>query len=133
MKRFRYGLDPVCLLACAAYAANRWLIKPHVASPFFQESFNDLLLIPAALPWLLWMERRMGLRKHDQPPTFSEIFLHWIVWSLVCEWLAPLLFARSTADMRDVLAYAIGAMLAGLWWNWSLLQNDEPKKRRRNP
>ena len=107
----------MCLFACAAYLANRWLIKPHTGSPFFHGHFNDLLLIPAALPWLLWLERRIGLRRHDRPPDFLEVASHWAVWSLMAEGLGPLLFAHAVGDWRDVAAYAAGAIVAGFWWN----------------
>jgi len=80
-------------------------------------TFNDLLLIPAALPPLLWLQRQLGLRSHDLAPSASEIFGHWLVWSLVCEGLGPLLFQRAVADWHDIIAYAVGALVAGLWWS----------------
>ncbi len=118
MKRFRYGLDSLCVAACLAYAINRWCLKPHFSSTFLHENFNDLLLIPAGLPWLLWVERLSGLRKQDRVPSYLEIAGYWLVWSVICEGVAPYLFSHSVADWRDVLAYAAGAILAGLWWNF---------------
>lgn len=119
MKNFGYLRDPLCLAALLAYAVNRGLLIPMVPSGFLHGSFNDLLLIPAALPPVLWIQRRLGWRIHDRPPTPMEIFGHWAVWSLVCERLAPLILTRAVADFQDVVAYAIGALLAGLWWNRS--------------
>ena len=55
MPRFRYLGDPLFLTGCAAYAGNRWLIKPVIAWPFLQGHFNDLWLIPCALPPVLWL------------------------------------------------------------------------------
>ena len=49
-KHFRYAFDPLCMGACALYALNRFLIKPYVGPGFFHSHFNDVLLIPAALP-----------------------------------------------------------------------------------
>ena len=117
MRAFRYAFDPFCLLSCVAYALNRWLVKPVSHSAFLQGNFNDLLLIPAALPILLWVERRLKLRNHDRPPTPLEIGGHWLIWSIVAEGIAPHLFANSVGDIRDVAAYAIGAVVAGCWWN----------------
>jgi len=114
---FRYALDPLCLLACFAYALNRVVIEPSTSSAFFHGTFNDLFLIPAALPPVLWLQRLLGWRAHDLPPTPAEIFGHWLIWSVVCEGLGPLLFPRAVADWRDVIAYAAGALVAGLWWN----------------
>lgn len=117
MKRFRYALDPLCLLAGTAYGARRWLLPLSLQGPFLRGHFSDLLLIPAALPPWLWVERRLALREHDGPPTLREIALHVAVWSLAAEAVAPLLFARATGDIRDVAAYVVGAALAAWWWH----------------
>ena len=78
--------------------------------------FNDLLLIPAALPWVLWLQRRLGVRPTDGLPHWREIFLHLAVWAFVAEAVMPQLLARATGDWRDVLAYAVGAVAAGCCW-----------------
>lgn len=117
MKRFRYGIDPLCLLACAAYAAGRWGLRHHVAGGFWHYQFTDLLLIPAALPLMLWLQRRLGLRTHDARPSWREIGLHLAVWTVAAEVIAPLALHTGTADWRDVLAYGAGALLAGSWWS----------------
>jgi hypothetical protein len=116
MPRFRYLLDPLFLGGCLAYAVNRWLLKPQVDSPFLQGYFNDLWLIPCALPPVLWLHRRFRLRDHDHMPTRSEIIGHLFFWSLLCEGIGPRFMPGSTGDLLDVAAYAMGALLAGLWW-----------------
>jgi hypothetical protein len=115
MRRFRYALDPLCLGACALYALNRWVLKPRIHSAFLHSHFNDLLFIPAALPLVLWLQRRLGLRTSDGPPEAREIALHFVVWSVMAEIVAPH-FAHVTGDWRDVLAYAAGALAAWAWW-----------------
>lgn len=117
MRGFRYGLDPVCLLACLAYGLNRWVVESITRSAFLHGTFNDLLLLPAALPLVLWLQRRLGWRSHDLPPTPGEIAGHWLVWSAVAEGFGPLLLTRAVADWRDVAAYAVGGIAAGIWWN----------------
>lgn len=116
MKRWRYARDPLCLLAIALYALNRWGLKPHLVGGFFHDHFNDLLLIPAALPFVLWAQRRLGWRPHDGPPGAGEIGLHLLVWGLLCEVAGPYLVAHATGDWRDLVAYAAGALVAGVWW-----------------
>ena len=69
MNSFRYLRDRLFLTACALYALNRWGLKPRVHSAFLHDHFDDLLLIPCALPPLLLNEPRLKLRLHDLPPT----------------------------------------------------------------
>jgi hypothetical protein len=117
VKRFRYTLDPLCLVACAAYVFGRWYLKRHAADGFWHNQFTDLLLIPAALPVFLWIQRQLGLRRHDARPTWREIGLHFAVWSVAAEWISPALLHTGTGDWRDVVAYGAGAVLAGGWWS----------------
>lgn len=116
MKRFAYAFDPLCLTACALYALNRFYLHAHTHSAFLHSYFNDLLLIPAALPLALWVQRRFHLRRDDASPRWTEIGLHLAVWSIAAEVIAPLIFSRATGDTRDLLAYTAGALLAGCWW-----------------
>jgi integral membrane sensor domain MASE1 len=110
-------LDPACIAACACYAINRWLIEPHVSASWIHSWVNDAFLIPAALPLLLVLQRLLGLRMHDGPPTWGEILIHLVGWSLLFEWIGPMLNRHSTGDVLDVVAYTIGAIAAGCWWN----------------
>ncbi len=116
MKRFRYALDPLCVVSCAGYAANRWLVPFSMKGPFLRNHFNDTLLIPAALPLILWVHQRLKWRPPDARPTWSEILLHWAVWSVAAEVVAPHLFTRATGDPWDVVAYAGGALVSGVIW-----------------
>lgn len=116
MKRFAYLGDPLCLAACVLYALNRWWLREHVGGEFLAGYFNDLLLIPAALPLALWVQRRLGVRTDDRPPRWPEIALHLAVWAIAAEAVMPQLTARATGDWRDVAAYAAGAIGAGCWW-----------------
>lgn len=116
MNRFRYALDPLCLVACAGYAIGRGL-RPRLPDGFWHNHFTDLLLIPAALPLLLWVQRRLGLRTHDARPSWGEIGLHLAVWAIAAELVAPFVFHAATGDWRDVLAYSAGAVVAGSWWS----------------
>lgn len=122
VKRFGYALDPVCVVGCGLYGLNRFWLSRHFGGTFLRGQFNDLLLIPAALPLALWLQRRLKVRRDDRPPRWSEITLHLVAWSAAAEIAAPHLFPRATADWRDVVAYAAGAVVAGCWWQgapWS--------------
>jgi hypothetical protein len=117
MRPFRYLGDAAFQCGCFAYAINRWLIKPHFHTGFFHSHFNDLWLIPCALPPVLWLHRRLGLRPHDGPPSVPEILSHLVFWSVLFEYVGPKYMPWTTADPLDVLAYMAGALGAGLWWH----------------
>ena len=117
MRRFRYALDPLCVAACTGYAANRWLLPHAIKGVFLKNYFADTLLIPAALPLILWVHQRLALRPAGAKPSWSEILLHWGIWSVATEVIAPHLFARATGDPWDVIAYGGGALLSGLIWH----------------
>jgi len=117
MRQFSYWRDPFFLAGCALYALNRWLIKPCVQSPFLHGQFNDCLLIPCALPLVLWLQRRLNLRQHDDFPSITEIAFHLVVWSVIAEVIGPRV-ARVTGDMWDIVAYCVGGLLAWSWWRW---------------
>jgi len=116
MKNFSGLRDPLFLSCCALYALNRFLIKPLVADGLFHNWFNDLLLIPCALPILLAVHRALGLRRHDGPPTAVEVLSHLVGWAVLVEVIGSGLLHRGTGDPLDVLAYATGALVATLWW-----------------
>jgi len=104
------------------YAVNRWLLKPHGLSGTFGVWYlNDVLCLPLFLPMILYVQRRIGLRRHDGPPRMWEILQHWAIFSVVFEVILPRLpqCFRTTADPLDVLAYLIGGMMAWMWWRRS--------------
>ena len=117
MPRFRYYLDPLCLAGCAAYAFNRWVIKHYVHRGFFHDHFNDCWLIPCALPLVLWLHRRLGLRGHDEPPGGFEIGAHLVFWSLLFKGVGPKIWSHVTPDWWDVPCYWGGGAAAWLWWH----------------
>jgi SAM-dependent methyltransferase len=126
VKRFGYVFDPFFVVCCALYAVNRWLIKPHCHIAFFHNWFNDLLLIPCALPPLLLAHRWLRLRAHDQPPSAAEVTAHVIGWSILFELIGPHWMA-TTGDPWDAVSYACGGMAAFLGWRSCYARGDEDK------
>jgi hypothetical protein len=119
MKRFGYFRDPLCLIACALYVLNRLWWRGQFGGEFFVGYFNDVLLIPAALPFVLWIQRRLGVRVGDGRPRWREIALHLVVWGVTAEAIIPQITPRATGDWYDVVAYSAGALVAGCWWQES--------------
>ena len=120
-RRFKYVRDPLFLACVAVYAVNRFFIKPlapgHLA--FFHWHLNDLICIPFWLPPVLWVNRRIGIRRHDGTPTFGEIFLHLALWSAFFEIAAPrmaMFQGMPVGDPADVLFYALGALAGAVFW-----------------
>src|SRR5438552_1032972 len=68
VRRFQYLVDPLFLCCCGAYLLNRFWLKTHFSSTFLHGYFNDTLLIPCALPLMLWLQRQTGLRRDDAMP-----------------------------------------------------------------
>lgn len=116
LNRFRYLRDGLFLVTCSLYAINRWGLKPRIHSPFLHGQFDDLLLIPCALPPFLLLLRSLNWRLHDNPPTRNEILLYLTVWSILFEVIGPHIMRNVTGDPLDVMAYAAGGILSGLWW-----------------
>ena len=132
-RRFRYQADALCLVATGLYAFNRWCMKPWLGPGFSHDHFNDLLLVPAGLPWVLWTHARLGWREGDPPPTAREVGAHAVLWSLVCEGIAPRLIPHGTADWRDAAAYVAGGCVAWFWWNRPrprCRRGSRPRRRR---
>jgi hypothetical protein len=120
MNRFGYLRDRLFLVAAMGYALNRCLFKPLLSWRFLHGHGNDLLLVPAALPVVLWLQRVTGLRNHDRAPSWSEMILHLVVWALICEFIGPRWLHHGTADVWDVVAYAAGGISACIWWHRSV-------------
>lgn len=123
--RFRYLRDPLFQLAVVLYLANRWWWQPQFGGFFLNGYFNDLLLIPAALPPILWLHSRLGWRQHSGPPSSLEILGHLALWTVLAEVFGPHLKASSVADWADVAAYGIGALAAFLIWHRRSINHAE--------
>ena len=127
MNRFGYLRDRLFEISLAAYAFNRLVVRPHAigffhshlhwAWPFLHSHFDDLLLMPAALPVVIWIQRLTGLRQHDRPPSWREMAFHLAVWSVMSKIVGPFYVHIGVADPWDVLCFAAGGIAACLWWH----------------
>ena len=120
-KPFGHLRDPLFLACLAIYVANRiaedlglthWLLRGYL---------NDFICIGFWVPILTFGLARLGLRESDPIPEGPEIAIAFLVWALMFEvWLptTSLLADFTTADPWDVVCYAAGGILAGIWWRW---------------
>jgi hypothetical protein len=127
---FLYLRDPLFLLCVATYFVNRFVCKAIWQSGFVHEHLNDLICIPFWVPIMLFAQRRLGLRASDLRPSGSELVIPLIIWSWTFEiilpatgWLGP----YCVADHADIMYYALGALVAGLFWRW-WYQEKVPKR-----
>jgi hypothetical protein len=115
---FAYFTDKTFLSACSLYAANRFWGKPLLGDSlhFLRDHFDDCLLLPAALPPLLYVFRKLGLRRDDSPPSIREVAEWTFIWSVAFEWAFPHFLHKGVSDLRDVLGYAAGGLVSWLLW-----------------
>ena len=117
--QFRYLTDPLFLFCFVLYFANRWVIKPYFPNRFSFDSLNDVICIPFWIPIMLFIMRKIRLRKDDEPPRGSEILIPLILWSYffeACLPFVPFFKHLATSDYRDILSYTEGALFATIFW-----------------
>lgn len=116
---FRYFADPVCMASLALYALNRHVLKPHHIGGWFTHGYlNDVLCLPLFVPMILYVQRWIGLRRHDGNPSAWELFQHLVIFSVMFQVIIPR-FPKtfiSAGDPYDMIAYLVGGILAGCYW-----------------
>jgi len=68
---------------------------------------------------MLFIMRKIRLRKDDEPPRGSEILIPLILWSYffeACLPFVPFFKHLATSDYRDILSYTEGALFATIFW-----------------
>jgi hypothetical protein len=119
---FAYFRDRLFLFSIAIYLVNKLVFKEIFSHGFCHAYVNDLICIPFTLPPILWGLRRLGLRIDDRPPSSWEIAGAALGFSLVFEVWLPMVPIQSRyiyADPWDVVSYAVGGGVAGLWWRYA--------------
>jgi hypothetical protein len=135
MRGFGYLQDRLFLSALAAYALNRLVILPrfgvsvHFQFPwswrFLHGHLDDILMMPTALPVVLWIQRQLKWRTHDEPPGSGEMAGHLLIWSVMCKIIGPYFLHIGVADPLDLLCFAVGGFGACAWWKYGGRRSDE--------
>lgn len=126
---FRYCFDAVCIGSVLIYLVGRFYLRPRGIGGIWTASYlNDLLCLPIFVPFSLFLQRSMRLRKHDLAPTLFEILQHWAVFSIVFEVIVPRMpdQYQSTADVMDVVCYLVGGLLGWLIWGRVVSAREYP-------
>ena len=76
---------------------------------FLQYYLNDLLCMPIVLGTAVFLQRNVVLRQPAYALTAYQIGIIVVYWSVMFEGVIPNFVPRYTADLFDVLAYALGA------------------------
>lgn len=119
--RYHHLRDPLFLACVGLYFFNRFLLKPLVPHGFHVNQLNDLICIPFWVPIMLYTEHKLGLREASAGPQWYEILLPLVLWSLIFELLLPQVPAfhkLATTDCNDIVCYAVGALVAAVFWRW---------------
>jgi hypothetical protein len=111
--------EPVFVVSALAYWSNFILLRYFsVHNHFLKFYFDDVLLVPCALPVILFFVAAFGFRDLRRPPTLSEIITCLIIWSIAFEIVGPAIMAKGTADILDIVAYWFGAGVSWILWNY---------------
>jgi hypothetical protein len=120
--RSRIPLATLFVVAIVAYAANRWGMKPRwPGNVFLQNYFNDLWMMPCAVPAWCWGCEALKIRAPFQRARSREIVALLVLWSVLFEVMGPRFLHHGVADVRDVIAYATGAFLTAAVMNLEAL------------
>jgi hypothetical protein len=110
---------PLLLAFAAAYALvlyNRF-VAPGLLPPLLTSHLADLACLPLELTLVLVLLRRFYFRRPDFVLPGAWIFSTWLVTSVWFELLLPHWRSVATADLLDVLAYALGGLSFARWLN----------------
>lgn len=111
--------NPLFMISLAAYCLNTFVAKNYlVDSHFLKFYFNDLLLVPCALPPILSLISIAGFRDSDKPPSCVEVLICLCIWSIAFEIVGPLISQKTTADPFDIAAYWLGGAVSWSLWNY---------------
>lgn len=88
-----------------------------ISIPLIDSYLDALLFMPIALHLLLWEQRLLFSKGHHYTFSKPKLFLYWLVMSIIAEYLFPIWHHGFTADIIDVLCYALGTLAFNLIGN----------------
>lgn len=114
---------PVFLSCVLLFLVNQGLELMHIYIPFLFSYLDDLLVMPIVLTLALAAERAYFRNSRFVLP-WTYVAGAVLAFGVCFEALLPLISLRHKADLLDVLAYAVGAVLFHLHINQPLHSAD---------
>ncbi len=103
LHRFGYLCDPLYVACVVLYLVNRFWIKPNCGTIFFHAWLNDVICIPFTVPPMLWVLRRLRLRKQLQSIGTSFVHVNSLNMGRVAAPVLQSLGLRNIVHLRDII------------------------------
>ena len=101
----------VFTVCSGGYMLNRCVLKAlFPANVFLQGYLNDMLLMPCAVPVILFIRGALREREPDAGLCLAEVLAYWALFACAFEYIAPKLIPWAVADPIDAVAYLAGGM-----------------------
>jgi len=107
-KRRSTLLFTVCVVLFLLHQYLQKIVK--VSLPVMDNYLDPLLLMPILLPLIVW-ERQLIHKKINYTLPLTHVFGYFLLVSILCEIILPLWNRKMTADVRDILFYALGSII----------------------
>lgn len=112
--RIVYALHPirslVYLFFCLLFLGNQFIEAQQWSTPFLRGYLDDILVIPIVLPFVLGLMRFIFQHEVNYFSPFLITFTV-VLFAIVFEFILPKYSSTYTADIWDVVCYAIGGMV----------------------
>ena len=103
--------NPYFLSACLIFWLNQFLErKLKIFIPYVHAYLDDLMAIPVVLGITLQIYRWIHPLKEGFIFSKTQVFVGWLYFSFLFEFLLPRWSSTYTADVLDVFCYGIGAI-----------------------
>lgn len=101
---------PVFILCVLLFGLNQSMEKVGVYIWPLHTHLDDLLCLPIVLTLILIAQRLYFKNAHYTHPK-RHLLIALLLFSVVFEWMLPMLSGRYTSDPLDIAAYTVGALL----------------------
>ncbi|MCW5927001.1 MAG: hypothetical protein KIT80_08835 [Chitinophagaceae bacterium] len=85
--------------------------------PVADSYLDAFLFMPILLHLILWERRLLFKKGESYTLSYADIFILFVVVSIVCEYFFPKWNKQFTVDFSDVICYLAGATLFALFFN----------------